>query len=1295
MPDDAHIDRLPLSRSQQNLYSGVLQDGDPSLYLIGKSYRFRPLSLPTFLAALQATTLANPVQLCVLEPNADPSRYPDLVPRLEFSDIVRVCSDTDWQSVEDAGGIENTWHSGILAKPLVRYIARTDQKGDVSALEVSTHHILMDGGATAIIEADLARYLGSDGNCEIPSLNTGLDRLLDAHRRESDRVEDSRTRLAPAVQRELADEARQSRSNDGLGSSAGAAKGVLQESVRVSGESYEALLALSEAKQIPLNILVAAAAVAVDASLRQSTECLLVHAVDNRFGDPALDVATCLVNSIAHSVRFPPFASVADVVRTLDRGYVRAVRRRWIREEHYRRMYMALNRTVHVDTLTLNFIREPCAPDLRPFLLEAPVATDIGPVEGMAVASVLNESDGFLSLAIWNRADLPASQRHDGVVQRIAAALESMTAMWDEPMAATVGEWSTLGMDGKRCRALESTAATESRSPAWFLGATGGVSRIRKDHPLVDPWLAWLVRSGVAPGAVLVFADDNTDKTVDLLIACHLAGCGYSVCDDPHEIPARAQAITDDGDSTSAFVVDVPKAQLATTDDNERTVIQRHLDEVAHSPALADTTAYLMPTSGSTGQPKLVRISHRSLAVFCAAAREAYGWNADDTVLQCAPLTSDISVEEIFGAAMSGSALVRSTATRTGDLAALGRELAVKHPTIVDLPTAIWHLLCEDDDAIDAVRRSGLRQVIIGGEPVRPHAVSKWADTVGKHKVSLISTYGPTETTVVVTYLPLTGGETDVNGEAGLRLGRPLVADTVFIAFGELVVGGDLVSSGYLGTDSRDFGTVTTSDGSRIRVFATADRVIAHTEGFLMFSGRRDAVVKISGRRVDTAEVTKRIFADPDVSDVAVELHDGKLGVWFETHRTRRGEEDNAAAARIRQILVGLRISSFFVVGVPEIPRKPNGKIDSATLRTLPEFMSAATEDPGSTERAIGLAKIWSRHLGRGISPASSLLSEGVGSLDLIRILPDSRKHLGWHLSLLDLISADTAANLANLEPTIDDWMDTDTAADIDHDFASLWQHRAAAQVAARHAAQRSDEPPVVVLGASGILGTGFARAVLELRQSGTRSPKVVFVARAELPECGPWAALRDVDGVQIQHRRSGFGPAELAAVISETDARTVVNCVGNTNVLVPYRGLRSANVELVSALAEICASRATRLVHLSTYVVNADVTAPRVTDPREAPYPYAASKSLAELAVAGSPRALDFTMLRLPRVLGEAYQLRDSADILVSVTDACAALGAYPSVTLTEEVTTGCAAGRSIVGLLPELAGPAELGSM
>lgn len=1292
-PESAWVDRVPLSRSQQNLYNGVLQDGDPSLYLIGKKYRFHPLELPGFLAALEAMVCENPVQLCVLETPATETDYPCLVPRLRCGDIVRVRS-CELRTESGDFDLQRTWSSGILETALVRYTVWTNENGEVSGLDVHAHHIVVDGGATAIVEADLARHLAAGAVGESRSLAAGLARLTAAHRRERAKVDESLERVAEAVQRELAEDARLGGSGPSSRAAGAAAKGVLRESVTISGDAFDAILRLSEAEQVPLNVLVAAAAVAVDASMRHSTAGLLVHAVDNRFGDPALNVATCIVNSVAHPVRFAPFASVRDVVRTLDRGYVRAVRRRWLREEHYRRMYLAINRTAHVDALTLNFLPAACAPALRPFLTEAPVATDIGPVEGMTVASVLDEEQRTLNLAIWDRADLPEPMTHPRVANRIAAALESMVGLWDQPIAKAVNEWFEVGADGALGQGDGQIPKPQPGLPAWFVDGSGGVGKTLASRPSVYRWVAWLVQNGSVPGDVMVLTDDNTGNTIDFLIACHLAGCGYSICDTVGQLRLRANAIAEHIEGSTAQVVDVDTARLPVTlDDDLSALVEARLQRVAQDPSLATWPAYVMPTSGSTGQPKLVRVNHGSLALFCAAVTTAYGWGPRDTVLQCAPLTSDISVEEIFGAAISGAELVRTTGMKSGDLGRLVEDLVEAQATVVDLPTAIWHLWCEDGDAVDAIRSSRLRQIVIGGEAVRPAAVDKWMNSPVAQQVALVSSYGPTEATVVVTYLPISGDANAVAGPARLRLGRPVVPNTVFVAFGEVVIVGDLVSAGYLGTDDSSFGTVTADDGSRRRAFATADRIIRDAEGFPVFAGRKDDVVKVSGKRIDMAEISRRISADPAIADVAVELHDGRLGVWFETARTREAAADEQAAARIRHILVSSGVSAFFVVAVPFVPRKPSGKVDSDNLRAMPQFVDAVRADPETGETAVGLAQVWSRHLGTVIQPDSSLLGAGIGSLDLIRILPDTRRFLGRQVSILDLISADTAANLvtdvASAATTVAAWMDPATAAEIQRDLDDLRASNASPEPVPPSGAGEA----IIVLGASGILGTGFAGAILDLKRAGGRCPDVVLAARSEPSEQDPWAALRGVEGVRVEQLPAGFGAPELDALIRDTGARTVINCIGNTNVLVPYRELRSANVDLVAALVEVCARRGTRLVHLSTFVVNADVTAPDVTDPRAAPYPYVASKSLAELIVAEAPDALDFTIVRLPRVLGEDCQLRDSADILVSVVDACVALGAYPALTLTEEVTTGRAAATAILRLLPEVSGANVLG--
>jgi len=1276
----AGVHRVPLSISQQNIYNGVLQDPDPTLYLIGKSYRFHPVALPTFRSALKSTILGNPIQLCVLTAPLTVDGYPDLVCRLEFDDVVRVCRQGDGA----AEGLADTWSSGITETPLVRYTVDVDANEQVVAMHVHTHHILLDGASTAIIEADLAAHLAGRG--DKPCSATSLATLLDAHRIETGKVDQANERLAPEVRRELTEQGQLGSLGQGIGDAVPgtAGRGVLLESARVTGPTYDAIIALAEGRQVPLNVLVATASVAVHASLRKSTESLLVHPVDNRFGEPALNVATCLVNSVAQLVRFPPFASVGDVVGMLDRGYVKAARRRWFREELYRRMYLTINRSTHVEALTVNFMRSRCADELKPYLSEPPEVTDIGPVEGMTVAVIHDEAQRTLDFAIWHRLDAAERTGRSYTADRIVAALESMTARWDEPIALTVGEWFGVTAEGS----LQTLDGIPSRrcatAPAWFLDAAVDLRQCRS--PGVDRWIAEIMSVGARPGDVLVLVDDNSQHAIELLIACHLAGCGYSVCASLDEVDARVKTIAAQGD-ISAHWIEIGAA-LPELNEASRKLIESRIDHVAGDGQLATSLAYVMPTSGSTGEPKLVPVTHGSLAAFCLAAKGVYGWGPQDTVLQCATLTSDISVEEVFVALSCGSRVLRSAAMRDGDLPALLRDVAAHIVTVLDLPTAIWHLLCEDNEILSALGGSAVRQVIVGGEAVRPAAVDKWLSAAATQSVSLISTYGPTETTVVVTQLPIAGdaGET---ASTWSRLGRPLLLDSVFVGFGEVIVVGELVSTGYLGASGSSFGTVQAIDGTRHRAFATADRVTWDGAGFPILTGRRDAVLKIAGKRVDTAEVLRRIAADPEVCDVAVEPVGDGLGIWIQTPKSRTGQSDPAVVARIRTAARSLGIPSFTVFAVAMIPRRQNGKVDRAKL-------TAAEDLPGEvagSDAAVRLAQIWSHHLGRPIGADSSLLDEGIGSLDLIRILPDTRRFLDWQLTVLDLISADSAVGVVGCRPAADGWIDDATAAEIAHDLTALQQPNTGVDLGACRLPIGRQNQAIVILGATGILGTGFARAVLDLKRQGHCCPPVVFATRSPLPRTDPWTELGISGGVEITQLSDGFGGDELGALLDEVRAGTVINCIGNTNILVPYRELRSANVDAVSVIADACARRGTRLVQLSTFVVGADVAATKVTDPRVAPYPYAASKSIAELVLSATPDVLDFTAVRLPRVLGDRRQLARSADILVSVLDACTALQACPVVSLTEEVTTNVAAANSILELLPELSPAIELG--
>lgn len=1261
---------VALSKSQQNIYTGVLQDPDPGLYLIGRRYTFEPIGLQRFLRALRATIRRTPVQLCVLRAGGE---YPVLAPCLRAEELISVGRLNAENN--SAAALQLAWADGILDRPLVHYTVFTDDADEcVVALHVHSHHILIDGVGTGIVESILGGYLaGAEAADDVVSTEAGLRAVCDAHRCEAEKVHDALPRLEVSVKAEMTADARRNTGYASDATSGSAAKGVLVESATLTGTAYSELVALAEQECVPLNVLVATAALAVNASRRQSTDGLLIHTVDNRFGDPELDVATCLVNSVAHTVEFPAFASVAAVARIVDRGYVKALKRRWLREEHYRRMFLAINHTSHIETQTLNFLLEPCAPALRPFLTEAPVTTDIGPVEGPTVAAVLDAQEHRLSLGVWDRLGAATGR---GLAARIAQVLTLMPAMWDQPFAMTVDEWLELADDGSLTTG-RNPPEPELVASAWFTDPRSAVDDWVAHRRFVTPWVGWLVDNEVARGEVLVIVDDNSDATIDLLVAAHLAGCAYSVCERADQIVGRADAIAE-ATGGRVRVVDIPSAVLQLdVDGGVSEHVRSRVRRIAHDATVADGIAYLMATSGTTGAPKLVPVTHRALALFCHALRDAYGWTGDDVILQCASLASDISIEEVFGAAYCGVQVLRSPSVKTADLQALSDDVIALGPTVIDLPTGIWHVLCEDPATLASLGASNLRQIIIGGEPVRLTSVDRFVDGGPAHQIDVISTYGPTETTVVITELPIVTGGRARDPRMRSRLGRPLVPNSVFIAFGEVVVVGEIVSPGYLGASSSNFGTVQ-GTGTTLRAFATNDRVIIDDRGFPCFAGRRDAVVKIAGKRVDTAALSASIAALPDICDVAVEAEDGRLGVWLETHRTREGAEDPAAATAARRILADAGVPAFVAVEVPKVFRKPNGKVDGAKLRALPAFRASLRDTGQSATEAAALAQLWSHRLDRPVFPHTSLLDEGIGSLDLIRILPATRRFLGRPISILDLISADSAVAVLEMASQRA-WVDEPTLDRIAQDYSALLA-RVPAPVA-----ERADTAtrPLLILGASGVLGTGFGNAIADMSAARAFGSEIILATRSSLPDTAPWAALRRTGGVDFRILPSPLRGSELADFVRGTGAGTVINCIGNANMVVPYEDLYVPNVELVSALVDVCVGTGAKLVHLSTYSIAAEVSKPSVLDPRNAPYPYAASKALAELVIAAAPDALDYVMVRLPRVLPGEAQLRSSSDVLVSVVHACRALGARPVGAVTEEVTTADAAARAILGLL------------
>lgn len=442
--------------------------------------------------------------------------------------------------------------------------------------------------------------------------------------------------------------------------------------------------------------------------------------------------------------------------------------------------------------------------------------------------------------------------------------------------------------------------------------------------------------------------------------------------------------------------------------------------------ASGEDPAYVVYTSGSTGEPKGVVVPHRAVVNHALTAVEEYLLGPGDRVLQFAPLTFDISVEEIYGTLTAGATLV----IRPPDLPLAGQPfldwLTRDGITVLDLPTAFWHEWVADLARGRRRLPPSLRLVIVGGEQVQAAAYSTWRDIAGE-RVGWVNTYGPTEATVVASsYWPTParrGADTDE-----VPIGRPLPNVDLYVVDshgepvpvglpGELLIGGDGVASGYLNrpelTAERFLPDPHRAGG---RLYRTGDRVRWLADGNLVFDGRVDDQVKVNGYRIEPAEVVQAIAHLPYISQAHVEVRETARGrelVAYCVLRTPVDEAQRQLRADLGSVLPPYLLPGSFVC-LDRLPVTDNGKVDSRRL-PAPVVTAVATAPRAPRDelerRMLGL---WRELLGvPDLGVDDDFFDAGGQSLLAVRLFSLLDTELGVQIPVSTLVSAPTVAQLA------------------------------------------------------------------------------------------------------------------------------------------------------------------------------------------------------------------------------------------------------------------------------------------